>query len=173
MRCILFSLFAALLLMSNFTGCAISPTLRESIMDPGKEGRQRKEEIRRLVDERHIKTRLQAASTMLDSGRYNDCLHALSEVEKLDPDCKEMFLMKAEVYMSQNKFDQAAALYAELLNDFPNDANLHHLHAMALEFSGDSAGAMLAFQRAAEISPDSSLIQLSQFDRPETGTIVR
>ncbi|MEW4451305.1 tetratricopeptide repeat protein [Bremerella sp. JC817] len=173
MRRFLLALFAASLLISQTTGCAISPKLREAIMDPGKEERQRKEEIRRLVDERHITTRLQAASTMLESGRYDDCLHALSEVAKLDPDCKEMFLLKAEVHMSRNEFDDAAAIYANLLNDFPNDANLHHLHAMALEFSGDSAGAMLAFQRAAEISPDSSLIQLSQFDRPETGTIVR
>lgn len=144
------------------TGCAISPSMRQAFTDPGKEQRERKQEIHRLVDQRHIQTRLQAASAMLDAGRYEDCERVLQEIEKIDPHCKEMQLVRGEALMAQSKFVQAAALYEKVLESHPSDANLHHLHAMALEFSGDSVAAMIAFRRAAELSPDSSLIQLSQ-----------
>lgn len=142
-------------------------------MDPGKEQRERKEEIHRLVDQRHIQTRLQAASAMLDAGRFADCERVLAEIEKIDPDCKEMQLIRGEALMSQNKFAEAALLYEKVLKTHPADANLHHLHAMALEFSGDSVAAMIAFQRAAELSPDSSLIQLSQIRTDAPGTTTR
>ncbi|QDU75064.1 Tetratricopeptide repeat protein [Bremerella volcania] len=160
-------------LAAQSIGCAISPTIREAFMDPGKEQRERKEEINRLVDQRHVQTRLQAASAMLDSGRYTDCERVLAEIEKIDPNCKEMYLIRGESLMAQNKFAQAAALYEKVLLTHPADANLHHLHAMALEFSGDSVAAMLAFQRAAELSPDSSLIQLSQIRADASGTTSR
>jgi len=154
-------------------GCTISPALRQAFLDPGKDQRERKAEIHRLVDQRHVHSRLQAASAMLDSGRYADCERVLLEVEKLDPTCKEMHLLRGEVLMSQDKFAQAAALYEKVLETYPADANLHHLHAMALEFSGDSVAAMVAFQRAAELSPDSSLIQLSQIPNNAPGTSIR
>ena len=160
-------------LVAQSIGCAISPKMREAFMDPGKEQRERKEEIHRLVDQRHIETRLQAASAMLDAGRFSDCERVLTEIEKIDPNCKEMYLIRGEVLMGQNKFAEAAALYEKVLKSHPADANLHHLHAMALEFSGDSVAAMLAFQRAAELSPDSSLIQLSQIRPAAPGTVVR
>ena len=154
-------------------GCAISPTMRQAFMDPGKEQRERKQEIHRLVDQRHIQTRLQAASAMLDAGRYEDCERVLQEIEKIDPQCKEMYLVRGEVLMAQSKFAQAAGMYEKLLESHPSDASLHHLHAMALEFSGDSVGAMIAFRRAAELSPDSSLIQLSQIRTDAPGSIQR
>ncbi|MBA2114978.1 tetratricopeptide repeat protein [Bremerella alba] len=154
-------------------GCAISPAIREAFMDPGKEHRERKAEIHRLVDQRHVKSRLQAASAMLSSGRYDDCEQVLAEIENIDPHCKEMHLIRGEVLMGQDKFVEAAALYEKVLEKHPADANLHHLHAMALEFSGDSVSAMLAFQRAAELSPDSSLIQLSQIRDNAPGRAIR
>jgi len=160
-------------LAGQSVGCAISPAMRETILDPGKEQRERKQEIHRLVDQRHIDSRLQAANAMLNGGRYADCERVLVEVEKLDPHCKEMHLIRGEALMGQNKFTEAAALYEKLLKSHPADANLHHLHAMALEFSGDSVAAMLAFQRAAELSPDSSLIQLSQIRERSPGTTSR
>lgn len=155
------------------TGCAISPAMRAAFMDPGKEQRERKQEIHRLVDQRHVQSRLQAASAMLEAGRYADCERVLVEIEKIDPSCKEMQLIRGEALMSQNKFIEAATLYEKVLESYPGDANLHHLHAMALEFSGDSVAAMIAFQRAAELSPDSSLIQLSQIRADAPGTTTR
>lgn len=160
-------------LAAQSIGCAISPAMRQAFMDPGKEQRERKEEIHRLVDQRHIQTRLQAASAMLDAGRYEDCERVLGEIAKIDPHCKEMFLIRGEILMGQSRFAEAAALYEKVLQSHPADANLHHLHAMALEFSGDSIAAMIAFQRAAELSPDSSLIQLSQIRGSAPGTTTR
>ncbi len=160
-------------LAAQSIGCAISPSMRQAFMDPGKEQRERKQEIHRLVDQRHIQTRLQAASAMLDAGRYADCERVLEEIEKIDPQCKEMYLIRGEILMSQSKFAQAASLYEKILQSHPSDANLHHLHAMALEFSGDSVGAMIAFRRAAELSPDSSLFQLSQIRSDAPGTTQR
>lgn len=160
-------------LAAQSIGCAISPAIREAFMDPGKEQRERKQEIHRLVDQRHVHSRLQAASAMLNSGRYADCERVLAEIEKIDPHCKEMYLIRGEALMGQSKFVEATELYEKVLELHPADANLHHLHAMALEFSGDSVAAMLAFQRAAELSPDSSLIQLSQIRDQAPGTTNR
>lgn len=159
--------------IAQCVGCAISPSIRQAFMDPGKEQRERKQEINRLVDQRHIQTRLQAASAMLDAGRYTDCERVLAEIEKIDPNCKEMVLVRGEALMAQNKFAEAAAIYEKILEAHPADANLHHLHAVALELSGDTISAMLAFQRAAELSPDSSLIQLSQIRTEAPGTTTR
>lgn len=158
-----------LVLMTPIFGCAISPAMKEAIFDPGKQQRERKEEIKRLVEQRHQLAHLQAASAMLDDGRYDDCMRLLDELEKAHPDTPETHLMRAEVYMTQERFVDAAAIYKSLLVKKPEDANLHHLHAMALEFSGDTSGALVAFQRAAELSPDNSVIQMSQLSRTSTG----
>ena len=162
-----------LILISPLLGCAISPAMKEAIFDPGKQERERKEEIKRLVEQRHQRAHLQAATAMLNEGRYDDCTRLLDELEKAHPETPETHLLRAEVYMTQERFADAAAIYKRLLTKKPDDANLHHLHAMALEFSGDTTGALVAFQRAAELSPDSGVIQMSQLSRTSAGDSVR
>lgn len=158
-----------LILISHLFGCAISPAMKEAIFDPGKQDRERKEEIKRLVEQRHQLAHLQAATAMLNDGRFDDCLRLLDELEKAHPETPETYLLRAEVYMTRERFSDAAVIYERLLSKKPGDANLHHLHAMALELSGDTTGALVAFQRAAELSPDSSVIQMSQLSRPTAG----
>ncbi len=154
-------------------GCALSPAMKEAIFDPGKQQRERKEEIQRLVEHRHQEAHLQAASALLNDGRYDDCNRVLDDLAKSNPDAQEVQLLRAEVCMAQNQFSAAAAIYQKLLEKNPTDANLHHLHAMALEFSGDTPGALLAFQRAAELSPGDNVIQMSQLPEPEAGSMLR
>ncbi|RCS42098.1 hypothetical protein DTL42_19915 [Bremerella cremea] len=166
MRTLLF-----LVLICPLLGCAISPAWKEAILDPGKQQRERKEEIKRLVEHRHQQAHLQAAAAMLDEGRYDDCLRVLDSLAKSNPDAQEVQLLRAEVRMSQSQYPAAAAIYEELLQKNPSDANLHHLHAMALEFSGDTTSALVAFQRAAELSPDSNVIQMSQLPQPTAGML--
>ena len=173
MTSVRFIWLVTMLLLGHSLGCAMPQSMKQAILDPGKEHRERKEEIHRLVDQRHVESRIQAASAMLAAGKYDDTVAVLKEIEKIDPNCRAMHLLRAEVFMSQNKFAEAASLYENMLETSPSDAHLHHLHAMALEFSGDSAGAMLAFQRAADLSPDNSLIQLSQIRDPSSGTTMR
>lgn len=166
-------LLATLLLIISIVGCALPLSIRENLFDPGKEQRERKEEITRLVEDRHLQSHLKAASVLVESGRYEECVHELDELEKDHPHCKQLHLLRAEVFMAQSQYPAAAEIYDRLTRDYPGDANLHHLHAIALEFSGDSAGAILAFQRAAELSPDSSVIQLSQLRPAPLGTTNR
>lgn len=167
------TLLTTLLLISPIVGCALPPGIRENLLDPGKRQRERKEEITRMVEDRHLQSHLKAASALVESGRYEECIHELDELEKDHPHSKEIHLLRAEVLMAQSQYPAAAEIYDRLARDYPGDANLHHLHAIALEFSGDSAGAILAFQRAAELSPDSSVIQLSQLRQAPLGTTNR
>lgn len=162
-----------LALICPLLGCAISPAWKEAILDPGKQQRERKEEIKRLVEHRHQQAHLQAATAMLNEGRYDECLRVLDGLAKTNPDAQEVQLLRAEVRMTQSQYRAAAAIYEELLRKNPSDANLHHLHAMALEFSGDTASALLAFQRAAELSPDSSVIQMSQLPQSSDSNMLR
>lgn len=162
-----------LILLCPLVGCALSPALKETLLDPGKQQRERKQEIKRLVENRHQKAHLQAAAALLGEGRYDDCNRVLDDLAKSNPDAQEVQLLRAEVCMAQNQFPAAAAIYEKLLAQNPTDANLHHLHAMALEFSGDTSSALVAFQRAAELSPGSNVIQMSQLPEPAGGSMLR
>lgn len=162
-----------LALICPLLGCAMSPAMKEALFDPGKQQRERKEEIKRLVEHRHQEAHLQAAAAMLSDGRYDDCNRVLDDLAKTNPDAKEVQLLRAEVCMAQNQYPAAAAIYQKLVEKNPADANLHHLHAMALEFSGDTTSALVAFQRAAELSPHSNVIQMSQLPEPVAGSMLR
>ena len=157
------SIMLLLLLAMNFAGgCAWTSSMRETVLDPDKENRQRKHELKMQISDRQQHARLKAAYAHLESRDFARCHQMLDEASKIDPTDKTVALTRAEVLLAESRFAKAADVYQRLINQEPDDASLHHLRAVALELSGDTAAAELAFQEAARLSPGNAVIQMSQ-----------
>ena len=164
------SIILLMLLAMNFAGgCAWTSGMRETVLDPDKDNRQRKHELKMHISDRQQHARLKAAYAHLESRDYARCHQMLDEASKIDPTDKNVALVRAEVFLAESRFAMAADVYQRLINQDPDDASLHHLRAVALELSGDTEAAQLAFQEAARLSPGSAVIQMSQLAPRDSG----
>ncbi|HEY65691.1 MAG TPA: tetratricopeptide repeat protein, partial [Caldilineae bacterium] len=102
----------------------------------------------------HIQARFNRALVYLSTGDAASALPDAQRTVELAPGFQRAQLLLAACYIDLDRSDEAASLLKAYLKRYPDDANAHYLHGVALTMQGELTAAMDEITTALEAAPD-------------------
>ena len=97
---------------------------------------------------------LEDAKDAIAAGKYDDASKSLIAAMKIDPDNWDARYLMAYVHVAKEDYEAADVLFADILEDRPNNVSALLLHAAALMARGSYAEAQKSVSSAIRANPD-------------------
>ena len=155
-------IFSAILLLCLLAiGCNSLPTIPQGLTDPGKEQREKKQEIAEAVERRRSEAMIKAARARLQDQDFSGSRELINNVLERSPDNQLALFLLAEIAVSENLMDEALSIYRHAITISPENAELQHNLAIILELTGRPNEARIHFEEASHLAPNNQLYQMS------------
>ncbi len=111
---------------------------------------------------------IQQAQVLAMQERYNDALSLIDEAENIDPNNKDLILVRAEIYSGSDEHQKAIDCYNQFINEAASDEFLDVIYndlAWEYETINDYRNALEALKKALILNPkdDSLLFEIAYF----------
>lgn len=154
-----FSLLPLLLILSS--GCASVNLPGPPVEDVAEKRKQRSEEALRQFDKNRDFAEFQAAMAEYGRGDLTGCRETLTRlIERNGKHC-DARLMLAELYLADNRPQEALEQVQPALGDHPHDARVQYTAGLTLDAMGQASGALAHYRQAAELQPNNELYAIS------------
>ena len=100
-----------------------------------------------------IETHLEDAKDAIASGKYDDASKSLVAAMKIDPDNWDARYLMAYVHVAREDYEAADVLFADILEDRPDNVSALLLHVAALMARGSYAAAQKSVSQAIRANP--------------------
>ncbi len=151
----------ALLLMTLGVGCAGFESLDPPIADVAGRRKERIEEAAGDFETKRDFAEFQAAMARYQQNDVDGCREALQRLLARNAQHRDARLMLAELNLADNCSLEALDQVERTLQDHPHDAQVQYTTGLLLDATGQTAGALVYYERAAELNPNDELYAIS------------
>ena len=142
-------------------GCAATRPVKPLVEDVSKQHHDRKTEIIGSFEKKRDAAQFEAAMVRWQEGDAEGSQELVSTLLSRSPKHRGGRLLRAEFRLVEEKPELAIADIEALVDEDPDDAEAAHLLGLLLEASGRQQEALVHFERATQISPDSGVFAAS------------
>jgi Tfp pilus assembly protein PilF len=143
------------------SGCATLSSMRRDLAEQPPKRKQRQEKVVAAFEAQRDAAQLEAALNRWNEGNHAACEQLLTSLVERKPQYVDARLQLAELHLFREETDPAEEQLRAALAIAPQRADLHDCLARVLEASERNSEAVVHFQKAAELDPNSELYRLA------------
>jgi predicted Zn-dependent protease len=152
---------SCIVLAASAAGCASGFFPKPKAEDVAAAQEKRHEEVVAAFEQKRDSAQFEAAMVRWREGDAAGCRELIEKLIVRNPKHRGGRLLRAEINLLDEKPELALADIEKLVAENPQDAEACHMLALLLEATGRQAEALVHFERAADLAPESEVFAAS------------